>query len=73
MLRKQCGKITSNFYFSLSVFKRLVLQTPKNQGLSGKGLKLLVEINPIFLWILNPLPDMPILGSSNSTANKVIM
>ena len=31
---------TSNFSFSRSVFKRLVLQTRKNQGLFGKGLKL---------------------------------
>ena len=28
----------SNFSFSLRVFKRLVLQTPKNKGLFGKGL-----------------------------------
>ena len=28
----------SNFSFSLSVFKRLLLQTRKNQGLFGKGL-----------------------------------
>ena len=32
--------ITSNFSFSHSVFKRLVLQTRKNQGLFGKGLRL---------------------------------
>ena len=31
-------KLTSNFSFSHSVFKRLVLQTRKNQGLFGKGL-----------------------------------
>ena len=31
--------VTSNFSFSHSVFKRLVLQTRKNQGLFGKGLK----------------------------------
>ena len=31
--------ITSNFSFSHSVFKRPVLQTCKNQGLFGKGLK----------------------------------
>ena len=42
--RKHCGKkekllIMSNFSFSHSVFKRLVLQTHKNQGLFGKGLK----------------------------------
>ena len=32
--------VTSNFSFSLSVFKRLVLQTRGNQGLFGKGLTL---------------------------------
>ena len=31
--------VTSNFSFSHSVFERLVLQTRKNQGLFGKGLK----------------------------------
>ena len=30
--------VTSNFSFSHSVFKRLVLHTRKNQGLFGKGL-----------------------------------
>ena len=30
--------IMSNFSVSHGVFKRLVLQTSKNQGLSGKGL-----------------------------------
>ena len=30
--------ITSNLSFSHSVFKRLVQQTSKNQGLFGKGL-----------------------------------
>ena len=30
--------VTSNFSFSHSVFKRLVLQTRKNQDLYGKGL-----------------------------------
>ena len=30
--------IMSNFSFSHSVFKRLILQTCKNQGLFGKGL-----------------------------------
>ena len=32
--------VTSNFYFSPSVFKRLILQTCKNQGLFGKGLSI---------------------------------
>ena len=31
--------IMSNFSISCSVFKRLVLQTGKNQGLFGKGLE----------------------------------
>ena len=31
--------VTNNFFFSYSVVKRLVLQTRKNQGLFGKGLK----------------------------------
>ena len=30
--------VTSDFSFSHSVFKRLVLQTRKNKGLFGKGL-----------------------------------
>ena len=34
--------VTSNFSFSHSVFKRLLLQTRKNQGLFGKGLKVYV-------------------------------
>ena len=32
--------VTSNFSFSCSVSKRLVLQTRKNNGLFGKGLRL---------------------------------
>ena len=31
--------VTGNFSFSCSVFKRLVQQTRKNQGLFGKGLR----------------------------------
>ena len=38
LLEKEKLLITSNFSFSHSVFKRLVLQTRKNQGLVGKGL-----------------------------------
>ena len=37
--------LTSNFSFSHSVFKRLVLQTRKNQGWFGKGLKALADNN----------------------------
>ena len=39
MREKEKLIIISNFCFSDSVFKRLVLQTHKNQGLFGKGLK----------------------------------
>ena len=39
LLEKEKLLITSNFSFSHSVFKRRVLQTRKNQGLFGKGLK----------------------------------
>ena len=35
--------VTSNFSFSHNIFKRLVLQTCKNQGLFGKGLMTLEE------------------------------
>ena len=38
--------VTSNFSFSLSVFKRLTLESCKNHGLFGKGLTLSVpDIN----------------------------
>ena len=39
LLEKEKLLVTSNFSFSHSVLKRLVLQTRKNQGLFGKGLK----------------------------------
>ena len=43
-LKTLCEKekllVMSNFSFSHSVFKRLVLQTRENQGLFGKGLTL---------------------------------
>ena len=41
--------VTSNFTFSHSVFKRLVMQTRKNQGLFGKGL------NSISIIVLQPV------------------
>ena len=49
--RKHCGKkekllITSNFSFSHSVLKRLVLKTGKNTGLFGKGLNLCAPNKP---------------------------
>ena len=41
--------ITSNFSFSHSVFKRLVLQTRKNQGLFGKGLR---KVKAVGKWLV---------------------
>ena len=34
--------VTGNFFFSRSVFKKLVLQTRKNQGLFEKGLTMIL-------------------------------
>ena len=38
-VRKHCGLIMSNFSFSHGVFKRIVPQTRKSEGLFGRGLK----------------------------------
>ena len=46
--------ITSNFSFSRSVFKRLLLQTHKNQGLFGKGL----NVDKMMLSLFNRLGDI---------------
>ena len=48
--------VTSNFFFSCSVFERLVLQTRKNQGLFGKGLygTYKQNFNFLFTFILSP-------------------
>ena len=37
--------VMSNFFFSHSVFKRLVLETHKNQGLLGKALNELKTVD----------------------------
>ena len=50
MWEKEKLLVTSNFSFSHIVFKRLVLQTRKNQGLFGKRLNLyLILMNKISL------------------------
>ena len=48
MLEKEELLVTSNSSYSHSAFKRLVLQTRKNQGLFGKGLT------------FNPFPNKPL-------------
>ena len=48
--------VTSNFSFSHSVLKRLFLQTRKNQGLFGKGLKGVCYGRPLLqAWLLSDL------------------
>ena len=71
--------VTSNFSFSHSVFKRLVLQTHENQGLFGKGLTATFQLSSeaslnyaaskwyIRDWV-NPLADDKILGLSKLKA-----
>ena len=71
-VRKHCGKkekllVTSNFSFSHSVFKRLVLQTCKNQGLFRKGLTMLFlsfpvvnEDSPLRCTMINNIYDISI-------------
>ena len=46
----------SNFSFSHSVFKRLVLQTHKKQGLFGKGLKMQKTLKTLNLWLSSVFP-----------------
>ena len=45
--------VISNFYFFHSVFKRLVMQTRKNQGLLGKGLK---DSTKCYIWRKYSIP-----------------
>ena len=49
------GEISRNeqfFFFSNSVFKRLVLQTHENQGLFGKGLIIVYEPLSCSIWFV---------------------
>ena len=63
--------VTSNFFFSHSVFKRLVLQTRENQGLFGKGLRRVENIlgkenmlvTSMFSFSNNVFQKVSILGS----------
>ena len=48
--------VMSNFSFSHSVFKRLVLQTRKNQGLFGKGKNCSLSSIMAFAMLLSKLP-----------------
>ena len=47
--------VTSNFSFSRNVFKRLVLQTRKNQGFFGKGLNIVLLVG---LFLLSAESDI---------------
>ena len=45
----------------------------RTENIVGKGRKCWLQIFSPLLTMFNPLPDMPILGSSNSAANKDMM
>ena len=64
--KKEKLLVTSNFSFSHSVFKRLVLQTRKNKGLFGKGLTLYRIIATFNTTgeLVKPCPKQQILNSS---------
>ena len=47
LLEKEKLLVTSNFSLSNSVFKRIALQTRKDQGLFGKGLNSLHIVDAI--------------------------
>ena len=69
---KHCGKkekllVTSNFSFSHSVFKRLVLQTCKNQGLFGKGL-----IEQKTLWVKEKMWVSSIFSFSHNVFKRCL-
>ena len=49
--------VTSNFSFSRCVFKRLVLQTRKNQGLFGKGLIVTFQLSSAYSLNLGQSQD----------------
>ena len=55
---KETLLIMSNFSFSYSVFKRLVLQTRKHQGLFGKGLNLTTQSQVITSKMKNALENI---------------
>ena len=63
--------VTSNFSFSHSVFKKIELQTHKNEGLFRKGFMLSLdtlaksnEYTGLVIFNFNPLPDDNILDWS---------
>ena len=58
--------VTRNFSFSRSVFKRLLLQTHKNQGLFGKGLKCLWSITVPFTN--SSVQDQTVLNVNSSSS-----
>ena len=60
----------SNFSFSDSVFKRLVLETRKNPGLFGKGLKHSLENKWGFQMTIFRLPKLKELADNNFKSDE---
>ena len=64
LLEKEKLLVTSNFSFSYCVFKRLVLQTRKTQGLYGQGLSFAnLKVTQVLIGYI-------ILTKSNGLANQ---
>ena len=57
--------VTSNFSFPHSVFKTLILQTRKNQGLFGKELNWLI----IFVYLLS----LPVAHLSDASRRRLVV
>ena len=64
MWEKEKLLVTSIFFFSHSFFKRLVLQTRKNQGLFGKGLNVVQRM----IWVTDSVEN--IVGKGENAGNQ---
>ena len=74
MGKEEIARYEQFLFFPRCFQKKLVLQTRKNQGLFGRALTLYLEEKRNKLQFLkrsfNPLPDKPILCSSNLASNE---
>ena len=66
VLKKGRRHCKSNFFFSNSVFKRLIMQTCKNQGLFGKGSNFFCRVVKKWNFLDKGYPDQRICIISQS-------